>query len=84
MPADRHQRKKARTSAPSANAEAGPSSGPGFKVLPLEQRGADALPGVNKLKASLRQARRLLNKVGEMAPAAMEFGVCSFAGGIMS
>lgn len=67
MPADRHQRKKPRTSGPSAhgdNAEAGPSSGPGFKVLPLEQRSGDALPGVNKLKASLRQAKRLLNKVG--------------------
>lgn len=62
MPADRHQRKKARTSA-GGNAEAGPSSGPGFKVLPLEQRGSDALPGVNKLKGALRQAKRLLTKV---------------------
>ncbi|CAK9780508.1 hypothetical protein CC85DRAFT_283429 [Cutaneotrichosporon oleaginosum] len=59
MPADRHQRKKARTS---TNAEAGPSSAPAFKIPALEQRGADALPGVNKIKASLRQAKRLLNK----------------------
>ncbi|GMK53452.1 hypothetical protein CspeluHIS016_0100380 [Cutaneotrichosporon spelunceum] len=68
MPAERHQRKKARTSTGTstgkgANAEAGPSgSGTGFKIPSLEERGADALPGLNKIKASLRQARRLLNK----------------------
>ncbi|BEJ14131.1 hypothetical protein CspHIS471_0313050 [Cutaneotrichosporon sp. HIS471] len=62
MPADRHQRKKTRTSTnTNANAEAGPS-GTGFKIPSLEQRGADALPGLNKIKASLRQAKRLLNK----------------------
>jgi hypothetical protein len=63
MPADRHQHKKARTN---ANAQAGSSSGPRYKTLPLEQRAPDGLPGVNKLKASLRSAKRLLLKVGTM------------------
>lgn len=53
------------------NAEAGPSrftpaGGPGAtkaKVLPIEKRDPGGVPGISKLKASIRQTKRFLAKV---------------------
>jgi len=46
------------------NAKAGPSSAPGAgKPLPYEKRDGSGVPGVSKLKASIRQTKRFLAKV---------------------
>lgn len=46
------------------NAKAGPSSTPGAgKPLPYEKRDGSGVPGVSKLKASIRQTKRFLAKV---------------------
>jgi hypothetical protein len=46
------------------NAKAGPSSTPGVgKPLPYEKRDGSGVPGVSKLKASIRQTKRFLAKV---------------------
>ena len=50
-----HHRKKE----PHSNAEAGPS----HKPRPIEHRDPSGVPGVSKLKASIRQTKRLLAKV---------------------
>jgi len=46
------------------NAKAGPSSTPAAgKPLPYEKRDGSGVPGVSKLKASIRQTKRFLAKV---------------------
>jgi hypothetical protein len=47
------------------NAKAGPSTDKGAgKPLPYEKRDGSGVPGVSKLKASIRQTKRFLAKVG--------------------
>jgi hypothetical protein len=46
------------------NAKAGPSTTPGAgKPLPYDKRDGSGVPGVSKLKASIRQTKRFLTKV---------------------
>jgi len=46
------------------NAKAGPSTTPGVgKPLPYDKRDGSGVPGVSKLKASIRQTKRFLAKV---------------------
>lgn len=59
MPAERRTRPRRKPRAPAGEAVDGPIR----KVLPLEQRNPEGLPGVNKIKNQLRQTRRLLAKV---------------------
>ncbi|KAL1413172.1 18S rRNA maturation protein [Vanrija albida] len=64
MPAERHQRPKRHSS---GGGERASSSTSGHahkkpKPLPLEKRSADGIPGLSKLKGSIRQTKRLLAK----------------------
>lgn len=54
---DKHESKRRRTK---------PDNLSSHKVQPLEARAPDAIPGVNKLKASIRQAKRLLGRVSSV------------------
>ncbi|TXT16022.1 hypothetical protein VHUM_00525 [Vanrija humicola] len=67
MPAERHQRPKRHSSGGGGgpSGERGSSSKPASghkKPLPLEKRSADGIPGLSKLKGSIRQTKRLLAK----------------------
>jgi hypothetical protein len=49
------------------NAKAGPStSHTGPKALPYDKRDGSGVPGVSKLKASIRQTKRFLAKVRDV------------------
>lgn len=66
MPAERHQRPKRHSNSGGGNDRAGSSSKTASghkKPLPLEKRSADGIPGLSKLKGSIRQTKRLLAKV---------------------
>jgi hypothetical protein len=55
------------------NAKAGPSSTPGAgKPLPYEKRDGSGVPGVSKLKASIRQTKRFLAKVSRQCEFSLE------------
>lgn len=60
MPADRRPRAGPSTPRPNTN-----PAGEKHKPQPLEQRNGDGIPGISKLKASIRQTKRFLAKVLE-------------------